>query len=54
MESSQSNLLAKRLREMQASGLIVKTKLAPPANVPVYALGEAGRALEPAIIELSR
>jgi DNA-binding HxlR family transcriptional regulator len=49
-----TNLLAKRLREMAAAGLVEKRRLASPASGDVYALTEAGRALEPAVMELAR
>jgi DNA-binding HxlR family transcriptional regulator len=53
-----TNLLAKRLAELQAAGVI--ERVAAPAGDPepgrkgFYQLGEAGRALEPAIMELAR
>jgi DNA-binding HxlR family transcriptional regulator len=49
-----TNLLAKRLREMSAAGLIERTWTDSPARVPVYALTELGAALEPVIMELGR
>ncbi len=49
-----TNLLAKRLREMTKLGLIEKRRLPAPASSEVYALTEAGRALEPAVMELAR
>jgi DNA-binding HxlR family transcriptional regulator len=49
-----TNLLAKRLREMTAAGLIEKTATAPPLRVPVYALTSVGAALEPVVMELGR
>jgi DNA-binding HxlR family transcriptional regulator len=49
-----TNLLAKRLREMTAAGLIEKTQTAAPLRVPVYALTSTGAALEPVIMELGR
>ncbi len=48
-----TNLLAKRLREMSAAGLVVRTQLPAPANVAVYELTDTGRALEPAIMALA-
>src|SRR6187549_2526493 len=45
-----TNLLAKRLRALCEHGLVEKTALPPPAAIPVYALTEAGAALEPAIM----
>ena len=49
-----TNLLAKRLREMKRLGLLEKRRLPPPASSEVYALTDAGRALEPAVMELAR
>jgi DNA-binding HxlR family transcriptional regulator len=49
-----TNLLAKRLQEMAKLGLLEKRRLPPPASSDVYALTEAGRALEPAVMELAR
>jgi DNA-binding HxlR family transcriptional regulator len=47
-------LLARRLKGMQAAGLVARTKLPPPAGVNVYELTEAGKELGPAMVELSR
>lgn len=49
-----TNLLAKRLREMTAAGLVERTLTAAPLRVPVYALTGVGAALEPVIMELGR
>lgn len=49
-----TNLLAARLREMERLGLIVKRKAPPPVRATVYELAAAGRALEPALMELAR
>jgi DNA-binding HxlR family transcriptional regulator len=49
-----TNLLAKRLREMVRSGLLEKRRAAPPAFGELYALTDAGRALEPVVMELGR
>lgn len=48
-----TNLLAKRLREMTALGLLEK-RAEGAVKVPVYALTEAGAALEPVLLELGR
>lgn len=48
-----TNLLAKRLRELVDQGLVVKCTLPPPITTSAYALGDAGRALEPAIMALA-
>ena len=49
-----TNLLAKRLREMVRSGLVEKRRAPPPAFGELYALTDAGRALEPVVMELGR
>jgi DNA-binding HxlR family transcriptional regulator len=49
-----TNLLAKRLRELEAASLVEKRELPPPARTTVYALTDEGRALEPAVMELAR
>jgi DNA-binding HxlR family transcriptional regulator len=49
-----TNLLAERLREMEQAGLVQKRSLPPPVRAQVYELGDNGRALEPALMELAR
>lgn len=49
-----SNLLAARLRGLEAAGLVRRRWLAPPAARLVYELTEQGRALEPVLYELAR
>ena len=49
-----TNLLARRLKELQGAGVIVKRTLPAPAGSSVYELTERGRALEPALIALAR
>lgn len=49
-----TNLLAKRLHEMLEFGLVEKRRLPSPASAEVYALTDAGRALEPVVMELAR
>ncbi len=48
-----TNILAGRLADLQAAGLIAKRALPPPTAVTVYELTEAGRALVPSIRALS-
>lgn len=48
------NLLTARLKQLEADGLIRKSTLPPPAASAVYELTEAGRALEPVLVELIR
>jgi DNA-binding HxlR family transcriptional regulator len=49
-----TNLLADRLRRLEANGLVRRRLLPPPAGSVVYELTELGRGLEPAIVELGR
>ena len=49
-----TNLLAKRLRHMAASGLVRKTTMPPPASFVAYELAPSGEALEPVVMELAR
>lgn len=49
-----TNLLADRLRNLEELGLAARRVLPPPAGSTVYELSEAGRALEPAVLELGR
>ncbi len=48
------DVLAQRLREMEANEILVKRKLAPPAASQVYELTPKGRALEPVLVALGR
>src|SRR5216683_8016817 len=47
-----SNVLAARLKDLQAAGVLTRRTLPAPADVTVYELTEAGRALQPALQEL--
>jgi DNA-binding HxlR family transcriptional regulator/putative sterol carrier protein len=49
-----TNLLARRLRELEARGLIQRTDLPAPASATVYGLTEKGAALEPVVSALGR
>jgi DNA-binding HxlR family transcriptional regulator len=48
------NLLAERLRRLEAEGLVRRGQLPPPAASRVYELTGTGRALGPALAELGR
>jgi len=48
------NVLGQRLRELEASGIVGRRKLAPPAGTQVYELTDWGRELEPAVLALGR
>lgn len=54
LEGLTTNLLAGRLKEMEAAGIIVKEKPAPPSRGYVYALTPAGRDLEPVLLALGK
>ena len=47
-----SNVLAERLKDLQAAGVIARRTLPAPTDVTVYELTDAGRALQPALNEL--
>src|SRR6266478_7877449 len=47
-----SNVLAARLKELQAAGVVTRHTLPAPTDVTVYELTDAGRALQPALHEL--
>jgi DNA-binding HxlR family transcriptional regulator len=48
------NVLAQRLRDLEAVGIVRRGKLPPPAASKIYELTEWGRDLEPVIIALGR
>src|SRR5258708_944913 len=47
-----SHVLAARLKDLQAAGVITRRTLPAPTDVTVYELTDAGRALQPALKEL--
>jgi DNA-binding HxlR family transcriptional regulator len=49
-----TNLLARRLKALEADGIVRRATLPPPAGSNVYELTELGRALEPVVVALSR
>jgi DNA-binding HxlR family transcriptional regulator/putative sterol carrier protein len=49
-----TNLLAHRLRELEALGVVERAVLPPPAGSSVYQLTEVGRALEPVVATIGR
>jgi DNA-binding HxlR family transcriptional regulator len=49
-----SNILSSRLRDLERTGVVRKTKLPPPWAVTVYELTEHGRALEPVLRALAQ
>jgi len=48
-----TNVLATRLRDLEACGILVRRTLPPPAASKVYELTDYGRALRPAMRELA-
>jgi DNA-binding HxlR family transcriptional regulator len=48
------DVLAQRLRELDAAGVLRRDRLPPPAASQVYELTERGRELRPVILELGR
>jgi DNA-binding HxlR family transcriptional regulator/putative sterol carrier protein len=48
-----TNILASRLASLAEAGVVRRTKLPPPANVPVYELTERGEGLRPALRALA-
>lgn len=49
-----TGLLTERLRYLEEHGLVERTTLPPPADLPAYDLTAAGRDLEPAVMALAR
>jgi DNA-binding HxlR family transcriptional regulator len=49
-----TNVLAVRLRELEAAGIVAREKLPPPAPATVYALTDDGLALRAVVDELAR
>jgi DNA-binding HxlR family transcriptional regulator len=47
-----SNVLAARLKDLQAAGIVTRRTLPAPTDVTLYELTDAGRALQPALHEL--
>jgi DNA-binding HxlR family transcriptional regulator len=49
-----TNILAARLKELEAAGVVAKRKLPPPFASTVYELTAVGRGLRPVLHELAR
>jgi DNA-binding HxlR family transcriptional regulator len=49
-----TDMLASRLRDLEAAGVITRRTLPPPAGSRVYELTPVGEALQPALIQLAR
>lgn len=54
LDGISTNLLAERLRHLETIGIAERAELPPPAASMVYQLTEAGRSLEPIVIELAK
>jgi DNA-binding HxlR family transcriptional regulator len=54
LPSASPNVLSQRLRELDATGIIRRRRLAPPAGSWVYELTDWGKRIEPALRELGR
>ena len=54
LPNASPNVLSERLRELEASGVIAKRRLPPPAASSVYELTDWGRELEPVVMTLGR
>ncbi len=52
LSRASSNLVADRLRELEARGVVHRRRLAPPAGSWVYELTDSGRELEPIVLAL--
>jgi DNA-binding HxlR family transcriptional regulator len=48
------NLLSRRLKDLEARGLVCRRRLDPPASATVYESTEQARGLQPAMLELAR
>jgi DNA-binding HxlR family transcriptional regulator len=48
------DVLAQRLRDLEAAGVLARRTLAPPAGAKVYELTDRGRGLEPVVLALGR
>lgn len=49
-----TDILTRRLRDLEQDGVVRRRALDPPASATVYELTELGRGLEPVLIELGR
>ncbi len=49
-----TDVLTKRLRDLEADGIVGRRQLDPPAAATVYELTELGKDLEPLLLELGR
>lgn len=54
LEGIAPNLLSRRLKELEARGLVRRRRLDPPATATVYEITPAARGLQTAMLELSK
>jgi DNA-binding HxlR family transcriptional regulator len=54
LEGIATDVLAQRLKELEASGIVTQREMPPPAASRVYELTERGRGLEPVLLTLGR
>ena len=54
LERCSTNVLASRLKELEAGGIITRRRLPPPAASTVYELTETGASLAPVLAALAR
>ena len=52
--AASQNVLAQRLRELEAAGIVRRRRLGPPSGSWVYELTEQGAELEPVLVALGR
>jgi DNA-binding HxlR family transcriptional regulator len=52
--AASQNVLAQRLRELEAAGVVRRRRLGPPAGSWVYELTDEGSTLEPVLVALGR
>ncbi len=49
-----TNLLAERMRELEAAGVVIREEAPPPVATTLFSLTARGRALEPALLALGQ
>jgi DNA-binding HxlR family transcriptional regulator len=49
-----ANVLSRRLKELEAAGLVTRVRLSQPADCWIYRLSEAGRGAKPVIDAIDR
>ena len=47
-------MLSQRLRDLEDDAVVAPKRIGPPVRATVYELTDAGRALEPVVLELAR